>query len=187
MVGWVDRGVKGIKKAKLLKPFEILVLKISSAPWSLRIFSLTNSCQRFLLPTVWLWPFSSALLSFQNLSPSIPHFHISCFYPMESHHLSLSIYDLGSHLLLLKGLMSSVLNKFLFSVFIFLSISQQVFIEYLSVPSIMVSIWLFIWVVALCLCSWLQPVSHLYSLHVRAKVGVQNLSHRTQNFFLGSK
>lgn len=77
MVGWVDRGVKGIKKAKILKPFEILVLKISSAPWSLRIFSLANSCQRFLLPTVWLWPFSSALLSFQNLSPSnstFPHF-----------------------------------------------------------------------------------------------------------------
>lgn len=112
-------------KANILKLVEILVLKSPSAPWSLNIFSLATSCQRFLLPCIWLWLFSPSLLFRVSLSP----YHISCSYPMESG-LVITTFHLWPRIShsILQGL-TKLHSKIPFF-FFFLSTSQQVLVEY---------------------------------------------------------
>ena len=115
-------------KANILKLVEILVLKSPSAPWSLKIFSLATSCQRFLLPCIWLWLFSPSLLFRVSLSP----YHISCFYPMESG-LVITTFHLWPRISRssLQGLTKFHSKQIPFFFFLFfLSTSQQVLVEY---------------------------------------------------------
>lgn len=156
-VGYGSLRIWRHRKANVLKLVEILILKSPSVLWSLRIFSLAT-CQRFPLPRIMalLIP-SLPPFFFQSFSVFIPHFLFLFYGEGFSYHLSVSIYDLGSHLLFFKGLLSSVLNKFLFSVFIFL-LANKYLLNISHVPIILVSIWLFIWVVALCHCNFLPSL-----------------------------